>query len=356
LWAARELRKRVDCELLDRSTLATPLGGRIRVLAISDAAYAEPAEIDLLRGWVESGGILVARRSDRQPLLRTPEGSDGPCQSLLADGTGSPPVLRPKSHGGPPRHFRLELGTASDTAYLAGDWHQAEPASMFGQSLGTMRWTGARAALNLPCDPTSAATLALTVHLTNHSLPGVNRVLVNGVEVGRIEKPGPQTYRFAVPRRLLAGQTAATIVLEVKTYHPTDFGSTDSRELGMAVREVRIIAAGADNEPALATRLAWDIDWTAAAPCMRRIGRGATFCVPTDNLSQFSEAVVAVLRQPQRVVPGAVAIHAAVSDVEGLFVTELCDGFLYYNASREPQQAEGVVVPARGIAWRAKAP
>ena len=360
LSAARELRKRVDCELLDRTTLATPLAGRVRVLAVTDAEYAEPAEIDLLRGWVEGGGILVARRSDGQPLLRTPEGSDEPCRSLLAAAPDSPPVLRPKSQGRPPRHFRLELGATGDAAYLAGDWYQGERASMFGKpaggmpTAGTMRWTGAHAGLHLPCDPAADATLSLTVHLTTRSLPEVNRVLVNGTEVGRLDKPGPQTYRFAVPQRLLAGQTVAAVALEVKTYHPTDYGSRDPRELGMAVREVQMIAQGADNEPALATPLTWEIDWAAAAKCTRRIGRGATFCVPTGNLSQFSEAVVAVLRQPERVVPGAAAIHPAVSDVEGLFVTELSDGFLYYNASSEPRQADGVVVPARGIAWRAK--
>ena len=74
----------------------------------------------------------------------------------------------------------------------------------------------------------------------------------------------------------------------------------------------------------------------------------------TDNLSQFSEAVVAVLRQPERLVPGAAAIHPAVSDVEGLFVTELSDGFLYYNACPSRSRADGILVPARGIAWRAK--
>ncbi|MGO8751886.1 MAG: beta-galactosidase [Thermoguttaceae bacterium] len=359
LPAARELRKRVDCELLDRTTLATPLAGRIRVLAIFDAEYAEPAEIELLRGWVESGGILVARRCDGQPLLRTPEGRDEPCRSLLAAVPNNSPVLRAKSQGG--RHFRVELGAANDTTYLAGDWHASEPAGMFGLTRkmsqsppATMRWTGARAGLNLPCDPTADATLALTVHLTTRSLPGVNRVLVNGAEVGRLDKPGPRTYRFAVPQRLLAGQTVAAAVLEVKTFHPTDFGNADSRELGMAVHEVQMIARKADDEPALATPLTWEVDWKAAGPSIRRIGRGATFCVPTGSPSQFSEAVVAVLRQPERVVPGAAAIHPAVSDVEGLFVTELSDGFLYYNATSEPHQADGIMVPARGIAWRAK--
>jgi hypothetical protein len=122
----------------------------------------------------------------------------------------------------------------------------------------------------------------------------------------------------------------------------------------MAVHEVHMIAQKADDEPALATPLTWEVDWKAATPSIRHIGRGATFCVPTASPSHFIEAVVAVLRQPERIVPSAAAIHPAVSDVEGLFVTELSDGFLYYNASAEPHQADGVTVPARGIAWRAK--
>jgi hypothetical protein len=84
------------------------------------------------------------------------------------------------------------------------------------------------------------------------------------------------------------------------------------------------------------------------------MGRGATLCVPAGNMSQLSDIVAAVLRHPQRVVPGAPAIDAAISDVEGLFVTELSDGFLYYNATAQPCTPDGIVVPAQGIAWRGK--
>jgi hypothetical protein len=355
LAAARELRKRVDCELLDRTTLATPLARQVRVLAVPEAEYAEAAEIEQIRRWVAGGGILVARRQNSQPLLRTPEGSDGPCQALLAACPSEIRVLRPKSPGAPPRHFRLELGAAHDAAYLSGDWYQPEPAGMFGRpAVGTMRWTGARAGLYLPCNPAVDATLVLTVHVTTRSLPGANRVLLGGSEIGRLDKSGVQTYRFAVPRRLLAGQSAATLILEPKTFHPSDFGSGDSRELGVAVHVVELIARGADAEPAVATPLVWEVDWPAAAGCIRRIGQGATLCVPTDNRSQFSEAVVAVLRHVERVVPGAPPVRAAVSDVEGVYVTELADGFLYYNATGQPQTADGLAVPARGIGWRAK--
>ena len=73
----------------------------------------------------------------------------------------------------------------------------------------------------------------------------------------------------------------------------------------MAVHQVQLIAQGADAEPACTAPLTWRADWTAAATCIRRIGRGATFCVPTDNLSQFSQAVVAALQRPEQLVPNA---------------------------------------------------
>ena len=94
LLAARELRERVDCELLDRTTLATPLAGRMRVLAVSDA--------DVRR----AGGDRPAAR-----LGRPAEESSSP-----AARTSNPCSARPKeatsraSRCWPPRG--LSLGSA----------------------------------------------------------------------------------------------------------------------------------------------------------------------------------------------------------------------------------------------------
>jgi hypothetical protein len=378
--AARGLRGRMDFEMLDRTTFSTPLAARIKVLAIPDAPYAEVAEIERLQRWVAGGGILVAAagcpppdpagraRSAARILLRTPEGDDGPCRALLADIPADTHLLRPTLHGDAPRRFRLELGSALDERYLWGQWYGPEHGSMFPQeklpspargrgteAVGTgMRWTEARAGFFLPCDPGADATLQLTVNLTPRSLPGVNRVLVNGVEVGAIAAAGVRTYRFAVPRRLLASHRVAEVALEIRTFRPRDFGTPDNRDLGVAVAAVELCARGAEHDPPAAAPLAWEIDWTQAPRCVRRIGRGATLAVDGRNPGEFSEAVVQALLHRDRLLGTAAAPSpTVVTTGDGLYATRLTDGVLYYNAASQPQTVEGVTVPADGIAWRA---
>ncbi len=104
LAAAQELRRCVDFEMLDRTTITAPLAKRIRVLAIAEADFAEPEEIENLRQWVEAGGILVARSLPDRPLLRTPEGSDAARNAILA----TPPANTQLYHGAAGRGGELD--------------------------------------------------------------------------------------------------------------------------------------------------------------------------------------------------------------------------------------------------------
>jgi hypothetical protein len=356
--AARDLRGRMDFELLDRTTLSTPLAKRIRLLAIPDAPYAEASEIAALTHWVADGGILVARADTERPMLRTPEGSDAPAGALLASPPADAHLLRPTLSGQPPRRFRLEVGAVNDERYLWGQWYGAERGSMFPQSSGArMRWTGAKAGLCLPCNPAADATLLLTVNLTAHSLPGANRVRVNGTEVGTLDSSGSRTYRFAVPRQLLASGPIAEVLLEIHAFRPREFGSSDSRELGVAVCAVELCAKGAEQESPTATPLAWQMDWSQVGPCLRRIGKGATLAVPGRSVWEFNEAVAQVLLHPERFSETAqAASHPALTQGDGIYATQFADGILYYNAGPQPRLVNGVEVPAGGIAWQACRP
>ncbi len=407
--AARDLRGRLDFEMLDRTTLSTPLAARIKVLAIPDAPYAEAAEIEGLRRWVSGGGILVVAAgypgchdqpsvgarlaqpcpvtaglasSATRPLLQTPEGDDAPCQSLVPAVPEGVHLLRPTLRGQPPRRFRLELGSAYDEQYLWGQWYGPERGSMFPQGAtvglpnraptllgkpGTdrrlvvppggagMRWTGAKAGFFLPCDPAADATLVLTLNLTPRSLPGSNRVLLNGAEIGVLEASGVRTYRFAVRRRLLASRSVAEVVLEVRAFRPRDFGTPDNRQLGAAVSAVELCSKGAEYAPPAAAPLAWEIDPAQAASCVRRIGRGATLAVACRNPGEFSEAVAQALLHPDRLLGTAGArSRTIITEDDGLYATRLSDGVLYYNAGPQPQRVDGLEVPADGIAWKAQ--
>lgn len=350
LAVARELRGRVDFELLDRTTIVTPLAAGVKVLAVADATFAEAEEIEHLRRWVEGGGILVAHTPTDRPLLRTPEGNDTQRNSLLAQPPAQAQLLRAAVRGAAPRRFRLELGVGDDGRYLDGDWHASESGGMFPNLPGTrMRWTQAQAGCYLPCDPTADATLTLVANLTSHSLGGVNRVLLNGRPVGLLDKSGAQTYRFPVRREQLAGSSAAHLVLEVQTFRPREHGSRDSRELGVAVAAIELCRRDAEKEPCSAASLSWEFDWNVAAGCMRRIGKGATLAVPCPGVAQFNEAVVQALVHRDRLVPGASAVALPLHDTEGLYATQLTDGVLYYNATDHERPVGKLRVPAHGI-------
>jgi hypothetical protein len=354
LAAARSLRRRVDFELLDRTTITSPLAQRVKVLAIAEAAVAEPGEIESLQRWVDAGGILVARVLRGQPLLRTPEGSDALQKTLLATPPAKVGLLRPAVRGPAPRRFRLAIGGPDDSRYLVGDWHGPEGGGMFPNIPGArMRWTRAKAGCYLPCDPSADASLTLVVHLLPHSLPGVNRVLVNGVAVGALDKTGCQTYRFNVSQSLLAGRPFAHVTLEVRTFLHREHGSSDRRELGIAVSSVEMCRRGADQEPCGPASLAWELDWAEAQACLRRIGKGATLAVPCAEAMPFNEAVVQVLAHPEKLLPGAHAIPLPVGEMDDVYATQLSDGVLYYNASDRVQRVGRLDVPAHGIRWQA---
>ena len=355
LNAAQLLRERVDFEMLDRTTMQTPLAQRIKVVAVPDAPYADAGEIETLRRWVETGGILVARSTAAGLLLRTPEGSDELRNTLLATPPVSQRLVRPVIHGPAPRRFVVTIGSDHDERYLFGDWYGVESGGMISKLPGAhMRWTSARAGCYLPSDPATSATLMVTANLQHPSLSGSNRVLVNGTLVGVLDKAGPQTWQLAVPKEILAGQSVAEVSFEIQTFQPTY--KQDSRALGLAVSAIELCANGAENEPAVSAPLGLEMDWSQAAPCVRRIGRGATMVVPTQNLREFNEAVTAVMRYPERLILGAKGIEFPATEVEGLFATKLNDSVLYYNSTAEPHAVDGVEIPAHGVAEKSNRP
>ena len=348
LEAARLLRGHLDFELLDRTTFQTPLAERIKVIAIPEAPYAEPAEIETLQHWVEAGGILIARPNAEGLLLRTPEGSDEQRAALLATPPASLRLVKPVVREAAPRRFALSIGAAHDADYLFGNWYGVEPGGMVSKDpRAHMRWTAAKAGCFLPCNPNGEATLILTANLPSQSLVGANRVLVNGALVGVLDKSGLRIWRFRVSRGILARRSIAEVTFEIQTVLPTD--KPDSRSLGMAVGEIELCSRGAENEPPAATPLACEMDWSQAELCLRRIGHGATLIVPGLGTREFNVVVTEAVIHPERLIPGSKGVELPLVATEGVFATKLHDSVLYYNSTAEPQKVRGVEVPAGGI-------
>lgn len=347
LKAAQLLRSSLDFAMLDRTTLPTPFAQSLRLVAVAEAPFAEESEINALREWVAAGGILVARPTADGHLLRTPEGDNGPRDTLLRIPPASHRLLRPSIAGRPPRHFRLAIGQG-DEPYLFGQWFGAEPGGMVSHDAGAkMRWTGAQAGCYLPCDPASDATLVLAANLLAKSLPGPNRVLVNGIDVGTLDQTGPRTFHFPVPKAALAGRPVAELALSIQPFPAT---APDTRMLGIAIGTLELVASGAEQEPAALAPLTWEIDWAQAEPCVRRVGNGATLTLHEQNPAGLGALMTELLTHPAKLLPGTRGTPLPASLPEGVFATELRNGRLYYNSTSIPCKAGDVTVPAFGIA------
>lgn len=348
LAAAQSLRGCLDFEMLDRTTIKTPLANGVKVMAIPEAPYAEAEEIENLRRWVEAGGILIARSTAEGLLLRTPEGSDGPRETLLAAPTATQRLVKTVIRGAPPRRFVLAIGRANDEKFLLGDWYAAEPGGMISKDPAVrMRWTSAHAGCSLPCNPDQDATLVLTANLTPQSLAGTNGVLVNGVQVGVLDKSGSRVWRFPVAKAVLSGKSVAEVAFRIRTFAPENKG--DSRSLGLAVGAVELCSEGAENVPGADTSLALEVDWPHVESCVRRVGRGATLVVSGQGVPEFNAVVAEVLRHPERLIPDAKGADLPVVAADGVFATRLSDGVLYYNSTAEPYSLRAGEVPAVGI-------
>ena len=350
--AAKALRDRVDTYLIDRATLGAEGLRDMRVLALAAAPSAEPEEIAALGKWVQQGGIIVAQAGIEGSLLLTPEGSAAERDAMFAKPPVGARLLRSMLVGAPPRHFKLEIGKGNDADYLFGDWNGQEPGEPFPQIPGaTKRWSGARAGICVPCNPDADATLILEAHLTGYSVAGLSRVLVNGQQVGVIEKAGTQTLRLPVSRALLAGRPLAEVTLEINAFKPTDHGSQDARTLGLAVCSVEMCTQGAENEAPARTALRVEMDWAQAANCTRRLGKGATLIVPDATPLALSEAVVQALTHPERLIPGAKGVALPNTDADGVYPTQIEGGVLWYNSKAEPRKVDGSEVPAHGMVF-----
>jgi radical SAM protein with 4Fe4S-binding SPASM domain len=129
---------------------------------------------------------------------------------------------------------RLWVGEPSASPFLPSGWHQAE---------GDHRWTKQRALAYLARQGSRLYLKALCSHPDLVQRPVEARITVDGKEVGRLRFQSSDAnkfreHRFALP----CGDGIAQITIEVdRTWQPSQaLGSRDTRELGLAVQELRI--------------------------------------------------------------------------------------------------------------------
>jgi hypothetical protein len=125
-----------------------------------------------------------------------------------------------------------------DDLYFPGGWHAAERAGN-----GLFRWTARRAVTLLPSSAAGPVTLILSGRpaAPPASAPVRLTVTLNGWSAGiRDLDAGDREYRWEVPAGVWVAGTNELMLETSVTARPADAGSSDARELGLAVTSLRI--------------------------------------------------------------------------------------------------------------------
>jgi hypothetical protein len=266
-----------------------------RVLVTGASSVLEPESAEVIEKWVRKGGLLIAATRPGETLGGRLYDLAAWRTRLFSDAVPTGALLKPRLDGAAPARWALKIGDREDEGWLEGDWNGREKGREWQEFPdATMRWSGARPAVWLPVTPGADHTVRLSLSVPGLALgaSGVE-VCVNGQPVGRITKAGRQEAAFAVSAALLGATALARLELSVSSWRPSAHGGTDGRDLGVSVRLLEVVRAGAERQPAAAASLRMVADPARLAPLTRAVGKGKTICL--QGLADDERLVACVL-------------------------------------------------------------
>jgi hypothetical protein len=337
---ALALRELVDYDMVTRTTVADGILDRHRLLVLVESAVLEPKTTRAIARWVRGGGILIvlnpADGTVGERLYDTTSWRERFLTSRVP--TRDLTVVRMVRPG--PDAWSLELGTDEDGQWVFGDWfHRERGLEWPAVRNARKRWSGAHPGVYLPTRPGAAYLLRLDAYLAGASVqPEGNTVLVNGVEVGRLDRAGQHVYEFTIPAEALAEATApARLRIRMNTWVPSEVSDTgDDRHLGVALHRVTVVRDGADEQEE-GSEAALEVIPSADAwpPLIRRVGRGWTVTLNGlgDDPDAAARALGCFLRDTPDILAGVPPIAPEDGRTDGVFATVTEDGVLRYHAS-----------------------
>jgi hypothetical protein len=243
LALAAKLRDVSDLGFVTRRSAMDGHLRQYRVLVLAESSVLEPKAAAAIERWVRAGGTLIVAGRVGERLH-----DNAAWRARLLRETSAKPVL----DGEPPSHWQLNVGSANDEPWLTGQWHGPER---------TMRWSGARAGVLLPVKADTDYRLRLSLSVPKAA--GAVTVCLNGKTLGVISN----SCEFAVR----SAESPARLKFTTTAWTP---GNHDKRWLGFSLRQVELIRAGAENEPATLATLRF------VAENARVVGRGRTIFLP----------------------------------------------------------------------------
>ena len=326
LALSRTLRDATDIDFVTRRSLADGHLRGYKVLVIGASSVLEPESGEGIEKWVRKGGVLIAATRPGETLGGRLYDQSAWRTRLFASAAPTGTLLRAVLGGDAPAHWTLQVGGREDEEWLAGDWNHREKGREWQEVPdATMRWSGARPGVLLPVKPGADHTLRLSL-----SVPGLAvgasgiAVTVNGQTVGRIVKSGRQECVFTVPAATLGTNPVARLELAVSVWKPSahQAGNGDARDLGVSVRQVEVLRAGAAPVAAATAALRIVVDQAQLAPQVRTVGKGETVFLPgrADDAKLIASVLAALLP------------NEADGRIDGRFITETDGGALWFDA------------------------
>lgn len=138
-------------------------------------------------------------------------------------------------------NYRIDIGSEGDGRYVK-NWEGGEGAGEWGNA-GTKRWAKPNAQFILPVLPGKAYNFTIDVHVPEHAIQPNAGIYLGETLVAKFTKPGQSVLTGKIP-----ASKDNEIVLDVKckNWVPklVEPGSTDERQLGIAVRSITLQEAG----------------------------------------------------------------------------------------------------------------
>ena len=322
LSLSRTLRDAADLDFITRRSLADGCLRQYSVLVLGASSVLEPKSAEAIERWVRKGGTLIAATRPGETLGGRLYDQSAWRMRMLSDGAPAGTLLKPALVGEAPAHWVLRVGSREDEGWLVGDWNQRENGREWQEiSEATMRWSGAKPGVLLPVKPGMDHALWLSLSVPEFALGSSGiAVTVNGQSVGKVAKSGRQACVFALPANLLGTNSVARLELDVAAWKPSAHqpGNGDTRDLGVSVRQVEVIRAGAENVAALSASLRLVPDRAALSPITRNVGSGKTIFL--QGLADDEKLIAGLLP------------NASDGRLDRRFETMTDDGTLWFDA------------------------
>ncbi|MBI5834133.1 MAG: family 14 glycosylhydrolase [Armatimonadetes bacterium] len=312
----RALRELCDLDLVTHDSVNDGVLAACRVLVIPSAGptEAEPA----IARFAQAGGLV-----------------------MRADAAAAADLVTARRDGPAPARWRLDVGSPGDEPFLAGAWYHSETSAEFPNAKGTKRWSGKDPAVLVPLEPGHGITIELEAMVNGHSFDGGARaaVTLDGLPVGGL-KAGHNVLRCEFPAEVIRNQVGR-LAFSLGTWKPSDFGSGDGRDLGVALTRVEVWQAGATGEPVVNRGLAMAVDTARLKRTAQ--GRGAVVGLPVGGSDERQRALLLPLFR-------SLAPDCLDDDAfDNVFVTPLDRGRLLLNMSSVAVVKGGVTVPPVSI-------